>query len=83
VRQTAQELGYEEYFLREQGAIEDDHVPFLKLGVSAVNLIDFEYGPGNEYWHTEEDTMDKLSAKSLEVVGRVVLGVIKKLDAQD
>jgi Zn-dependent M28 family amino/carboxypeptidase len=80
VRQAAAELGYERYFLRQRGAIEDDHVPFLRLGVPAVNLINFEYGPGNEYWHTAEDTMDKLSPKSFEVVGKVVLRVIEELE---
>ncbi len=63
VVRTAEELGYGKHFLHEPGAIEDDHAPFLRLGVTAVDLIDFEYGEGNEYWHTEEDTMDKLSAE--------------------
>lgn len=52
----------------------DDHEPFLEKGVPAVNLIDFHYGSGpgrNDYWHTAEDTMDKLSAESLGLVGRV------------
>jgi Zn-dependent M28 family amino/carboxypeptidase len=80
VHQSAAELGYERHFLRRRGAIEDDHVPFLRLGVNAVDLIDFEYGDGNEYWHTAEDTLDKLDAKSLEVVGRVVLRVVGKLE---
>ncbi len=80
VHQAAAELGFERYFLRQRGAIEDDHVPFLRLGVTAVNLIDFEYGEGNEYWHTEEDKMDKLSPRSFEAVGRVVLRVLEKLE---
>jgi len=80
VRQVAADLGYGEHFLAQRGAVEDDHVPFLKLGVTAVDLIDFEFGPGNRYWHTEEDTMDKLSARSLQVAGDVVLGVIAELE---
>jgi len=51
-------------------------------GMPAVNLIDFEYGsaPGrNDYWHTPADTMDKLSAASLQVVGRVALRVANRL----
>ncbi len=77
---TAAELGYSSHFLARQGAIEDDHIPFLLRGVNAVDLIDFDYGPDNAYWHTEKDTMDKLSADSLKVVGTVVLEVLKKLD---
>jgi glutaminyl-peptide cyclotransferase len=77
---TAAELGYSSYFLNRQGAIEDDHIPFLLRGVNAVDLIDFDYGPDNAYWHTEKDTMDKLSAESFKIVGTVVLEALKKLD---
>ena len=54
-------------------AIEDDHARFLSVGAAAVDLIDFDYGPGHTYWHTEKDTFDKLSAQSLKAVGDVVL----------
>jgi glutaminyl-peptide cyclotransferase len=77
---TAAELGLSRYFLDQGGAVEDDHVPFLLKGVNAVDLIDFDYGPGNSYWHTANDTMDKLSAESFKVVGTVVLAVIEKLE---
>ncbi len=77
---TAAELGYSSYFLRQQGAIEDDHIPFLMKGVNAADLIDFDYGPGNSYWHTSKDTMDKLSAESFQIVGSVVVEVLKKLE---
>jgi len=63
-------------FSLQRSVILDDHVPFLRRGMPAVVLIDFEYGllPGrNDYWHTGEDTLDKLSPQSLETVGRVVL----------
>lgn len=63
-------------------AIADDHVAFLRAGIPAVNLIDFEYGsaPGrNDYWHTGEDTLDKLSPESLRVVGRVVIRMVNAL----
>ena len=50
---------------------------------TAVDLIDFEYGPQNEYWHTEEDTMDKLDARSFQVVGDVVLRVIGLLEERE
>ena len=62
-----------------RSAIEDDHLPFLKKGVNALDLIDFDYGPNNEYWHNEKDTMDKLSAHSFDVVGNVLVAVMRKL----
>jgi len=63
-------------------AIGDDHVPFLEAGMPAVDLIDFDYGsqPGlNDYWHTSQDTMDRLASGSLEVAGRVTLRVLNRL----
>jgi glutaminyl-peptide cyclotransferase len=48
--------------------------------VNAIDLIDFDYGPSDQtYWHTAQDTMDKLSAHSFQVVGEVVLGMVAKL----
>jgi glutaminyl-peptide cyclotransferase len=79
VWQTAHDLGYGKYFLDSGFATEDDHLPFLRKGVNALDLIDFDYGPSNEYWHTEKDTMDKLSAHSLDVVGNVLVAVLRKL----
>lgn len=55
--------------------VKDDHVPFQNLGYNAIDLIDFDYGsaPGlNDWWHTPEDSPDKLSAESLEVSGRLL-----------
>ena len=77
---VARELGYRKHFDGPALAIEDDHVPFLRLGVRAANLIDFEYGPGNAWWHTSQDTMDKLSPQSFEIVGRVVMETLRRLD---
>jgi Zn-dependent M28 family amino/carboxypeptidase len=79
VWQTAAELGYRRAFPRNPGAIEDDHLPFLRAGIPALDLIDFDYGPGNSYWHTERDTLDKLSAGSLRITGEVLLRAIAKL----
>ena len=78
--QVAAELGYGRFFLSHGGYIEDDHVPFLRLGVNAANLIDFDYGPGNSWWHTSEDTLDKLSVQSFEVAGRVLLELLRRLE---
>ena len=61
-------------------AIEDDHIPFRRAGVAALDVIDLDFGPGNSYWHTNQDTMDKLSAHSLELVGAVLMEARKKLD---
>jgi Zn-dependent M28 family amino/carboxypeptidase len=80
VWRTAGELGLSQYFLREPSAIEDDHVPFLRQGVTALDLIDFSYGPDNAWWHTADDTMDKLSARSLEIVGNVLVETLNRLD---
>lgn len=77
---VARQLGLAERFSGPALAIEDDHVPFLRLGVRAANLIDFDYGPDNSWWHTKEDTLDKLSPDSFEAVGRVLVEVLKRLD---
>ena len=57
-------------------AIEDDHMPFVRAGVPAIDLIDFDYPP----WHTDQDTIDKVSARSLQVVGDVLLAVLQRLE---
>lgn len=83
---TAQELGYKKEFPSRPFTIgDDDHMPFLRLGIPAVDIIDFEYGEGpenNRYWHTAEDTLDKISAKSLKIVGDVVLLSLPKIETQ-
>jgi glutaminyl-peptide cyclotransferase len=80
VWRTATELGYAQHFLTDPGGVTDDHLPFLKAGGRALDLIDFEYGPGNSYWHTDLDTVDKLSARSFQIVGDVLLRVLQKLE---
>lgn len=64
------------------GAILDDHVPFMEAGMPAVDLIDFQFGSqpgGNNYWHTLDDRPDKLSAASLQQVGQIVLHMLAGL----
>jgi Zn-dependent M28 family amino/carboxypeptidase len=73
---TARRLGYGKYFLEQGGPTEDDHIPFVRMGVNAVDLIDFD----KTYWHTPEDTLDKLSAHSFEVVGTVLMEVLRELE---
>jgi len=77
---TAARLGLGRHFLPRGGAVLDDHYPFVELGVRAANLIDFDYGPNNAYWHTAADTLDKLSPASFAVVGRVLLAVLSELE---
>lgn len=77
---VAREQGVYPHFNGPAMAIEDDHVPFLRLGARAANLIDFEYGPDNSWWHTPQDTMDKLSPRSFEIVGNVLVEVLRRLD---
>lgn len=80
VFQSARRLGYAKYFRDELRAYEDDHIPFVNAGVSAVDLLDFDYGPHNSYWHTAQDTADKCSPVSLTIVGRVVLAALEELE---
>lgn len=61
------------------GNILDDHYPFQKRGVPAIDVIDFAFGPNNAYWHTSRDTMDKVSAESLRIVGDAVLELVLSL----
>jgi Zn-dependent M28 family amino/carboxypeptidase len=77
---AAHRLGYTKEFLDSQGAATDDHIPFVNAGVAAVDLIDFDYGPNNSYWHTAKDTVDHCSPQSLTIVGRVVLATLADLD---
>jgi glutaminyl-peptide cyclotransferase len=86
VWQTAADLGYGKYFLsRAYGAITDDHVPLLRKGLRVIDVIDINYGPpdsfGNpfpNYHHTMQDTIDKVSAKSLQIVGDVAVALVTK-----
>lgn len=80
VWQVASQTGQAKSFDGPDMAIEDDHIPFLKRGVRALDLIDFDYGPDHAWWHTKLDTMDKLSAASLQSVGTVVLETLKRLE---
>ena len=80
VRKAATSLGYESYFFTHDDQIEDDHLPFVQRGVACADIIDLDYGPRNSYHHTVQDTMDKLSAKSLTIVGNVLLETIRLLN---
>jgi hypothetical protein len=78
---VAQRLGYTAQFPNEGPAyIEDDHIPFLQRGMPAVDLIDFDYGLYNRYWHTNDDTIDKLSPESFAVILHVLDESIRELE---
>ena len=80
IYQAATRLGYQSHFFATSGAIEDDHLPFVKLGVPCADIIDLDYGYNDVFHHTPQDTMDKLSPKSLEIVGNVTLETVSMLD---
>ncbi|HET9839126.1 MAG TPA: M28 family peptidase [Candidatus Angelobacter sp.] len=80
VLQAATGLGYQSYFFRESTAVEDDHLPFVRTGVPVADIIDGAYGYNDTYHHTTEDTLDKLSVKSLQVAGDVALETIRLLN---
>jgi Zn-dependent M28 family amino/carboxypeptidase len=67
-------------FVEDTQAIMDDHTPFMAEGIPSIDLIDYDYGPNNSYWHTAEDTLDKISADSLRQVGEVVLKTLPALE---
>lgn len=86
LRATATALGLQRHFPDRPLAITDDHVPFLRAGIPAADLIDFSYGPrsmDNRWWHTKYDTLAHCRADSLAVVGRVVLRVIREWPAAE
>jgi Zn-dependent M28 family amino/carboxypeptidase len=73
---AAARLGYGRVFLNEELPVEDDHLPFLDAGVPAVDIIDFDYAA----WHTAEDDLPRVSARSLQVVGDVVLAALPQIE---
>ena len=75
---TAKRLGHGAHFLDEPFPVEDDHIHFVKAGVPSVDLIDLDYPP----WHTAGDTLEKVSAASLQIVGDVVLAALPEVEAR-
>jgi glutaminyl-peptide cyclotransferase len=80
VFEAATRLGLQSHFFGRNNQVTDDHIPFMKKGVACADLIDFDYGYGNVFWHTTQDTVDKLSPRSLEIVGAVILETVNILD---
>jgi len=74
---AARRLGHGDVFLDEPLAVEDDHMAFLEAGVPAVDIIDLDYPA----WHTPDDTLDNVSARSLQTVGDVLLAALPGIEA--
>jgi glutaminyl-peptide cyclotransferase len=79
VAKAADNLSLRSYFFNRETLIEDDHQPFVKIGVPVIDIIDLDYGYNNVFHHTSEDTLDKVSPKSLQIVGDVTLEAIRLL----
>jgi len=75
---VARRLGHQASFINESMAVEDDHIPFLKAGVEAIDIIDLDYPA----WHTAQDTLDAVSARSLQIVGDVVVAALPEIEAR-
>jgi glutaminyl-peptide cyclotransferase len=80
VYQAATQLGYQSHFFARTIPVEDDHLPFVERGVPCADLIDLDYGYANVFHHTPQDTLDKLSPKSIEIVGSVILETVRMID---
>src|SRR5688572_11108271 len=77
---TGRSLGFTQEFLNSSQTISDDHLPFLNARIPAIDIIDFDYGPGHAYWHQATDTLDKTSGRSLKVVGDAVYMSLAEID---
>ena len=75
---SAKRLELDTAFVAETTRVEDDHIPFLQAGVPAVDIIDLDYEP----WHTAKDTLDAVSARSLQIVGDVVMAALPQIEAR-
>jgi Zn-dependent M28 family amino/carboxypeptidase len=81
ILQAATRLGYQSYFFQDVISIEgDDHIPFAAAGMPVADLYDSSYGYGDSFHHTVQDTLDKLSVKSLQITGDVILETIRLLN---
>jgi hypothetical protein len=77
---TAARLGYQDFFPSDTvGGIEDDHMPFVERKVPAVDIIDLDVQNDVTYWHTPQDTLDKISPRSLQIVGDVILASLPEI----
>jgi Zn-dependent M28 family amino/carboxypeptidase len=75
---SARRAKLDAYFVAEATNIEDDHIPFVEAGVPSVDLIDLEYPA----WHTPADTLEQVSARSLQVVGDALFAALPQIEAR-
>jgi Zn-dependent M28 family amino/carboxypeptidase len=85
LKQAAKNTGHSAYVFKNSTAVQDDHIPFAKRGVPVLDIIDIDYGPRTialpeGYHHTALDTMDKISAHSLQIAGDLFLEMIRLID---
>jgi Zn-dependent M28 family amino/carboxypeptidase len=80
VEAAATRYGYQSHFFGRVIAVADDHLPFVEKGVPSADLIDLDYGYNDVFHHTPQDTLDKLSPKSLQIVGDVTLETVRMLN---
>lgn len=81
---TAAKLGYQDVFVPQTtSGISDDHLPFKQRKVAVVDIIDLGDYIDLGYWHTSEDTLDKLSAKNVGIVGHVILATVDELQVRN
>jgi glutaminyl-peptide cyclotransferase len=76
---TARRMGHGKAFLGNETGMSDDHIPFKNAGIPVVDIIDFDFGPDNSYWHTPQDTLDKISGDSIKVVSDVVIEALPEI----
>ena len=75
---SAARLGYRSTFIPQDFTVEDDHLPFVEAGVPSIDIIDLDY----PQWHTAQDDLDHVSARSLQIVGEVVLDALPQIEQQ-
>ncbi|RSL18304.1 peptidase M28-like protein [Edaphobacter aggregans] len=83
--QAAKNTGHSAYVFKNSNQVEDDHLPFKQRGVPVLDMIDIDYGPHTSampdgYHHTPQDTIDKISPKSLQISGDLILEVIRLIN---
>jgi len=82
IARAAQRRGQQQHFFARVNTVSDDHVPFAQAGIPVADIIDIEYGFQNIYHHTTEDTADKCSAQSLQIVGDVTMETVRALNTR-
>jgi len=76
---AAKDIGLGKYVNGPTREILDDHLSFMAVNIPSLDLIDYEYGPNNAYWHDPRDTIENVSKESLGVIGRIVLAGLPQL----